>query len=63
MSRWTTQDIPDLSERIAVVTGANAGLGLETARVLCAYELHHRLQAARLWRLSEQLTDVSYTIG
>ena len=33
---WTSADIPDLSGRIAVVTGANGGLGLETARALAA---------------------------
>jgi NAD(P)-dependent dehydrogenase (short-subunit alcohol dehydrogenase family) len=32
--RWTAVDVPDQSGRIAVVTGANAGLGLATARVL-----------------------------
>jgi NAD(P)-dependent dehydrogenase (short-subunit alcohol dehydrogenase family) len=31
---WTTADIPDLTGRTAVVTGANGGLGLETARAL-----------------------------
>jgi NAD(P)-dependent dehydrogenase (short-subunit alcohol dehydrogenase family) len=31
---WTAADIPDQSGRTAVVTGASAGLGLETARVL-----------------------------
>jgi NAD(P)-dependent dehydrogenase (short-subunit alcohol dehydrogenase family) len=33
---WTTTDIPDLAGRTAVVTGANGGLGLETARALAA---------------------------
>ena len=31
---WTIDDIPDQTGRIAVVTGASAGLGAETARVL-----------------------------
>ncbi len=34
--RWTTDDIADLTGRTAVVTGANTGLGLETARELAA---------------------------
>ncbi len=33
-SRWTADDIPDQAGRLAVVTGANSGLGLITAREL-----------------------------
>ena len=34
MSRWTEADIPDQSGRTVLVTGANSGLGLQTALVL-----------------------------
>jgi NAD(P)-dependent dehydrogenase (short-subunit alcohol dehydrogenase family) len=35
-SRWSTADIPPQTGRTAVVTGANSGLGLATARALAA---------------------------
>jgi NAD(P)-dependent dehydrogenase (short-subunit alcohol dehydrogenase family) len=33
-SQWTTQDISNLAEKIAVVTGANSGIGYEMVRAL-----------------------------
>ena len=33
---WSVADVPDLAGRRAVVTGANAGLGLEIVHVLAA---------------------------
>jgi NAD(P)-dependent dehydrogenase (short-subunit alcohol dehydrogenase family) len=37
---FTTADIPDLSGKVAVITGANGGLGLETASALAAKGAH-----------------------
>ena len=40
MSNWTTADIPDQTGRVAVITGANTGLGYETAAALAARGAH-----------------------
>ena len=34
--RWTADDVPDQTGKVALVTGANSGIGLEAARVLAA---------------------------
>jgi len=38
--RWTAADVPDQSERVAVITGANSGIGFEAAAVLADRGAH-----------------------
>ena len=45
---WTISDIPDLSGKVAVVTGANSGLGFESAKALAGAGAHVIMAARSL---------------
>jgi NAD(P)-dependent dehydrogenase (short-subunit alcohol dehydrogenase family) len=59
---WGVADIPDQSGRTAVVTGANGGLGLETARALAAAGADVVMAARNQQRASEAKGQIQVTV-
>jgi NAD(P)-dependent dehydrogenase (short-subunit alcohol dehydrogenase family) len=61
MANWTTTDIPDQTGRTAVVTGANTGLGYETAAALAAKGAHVVLAVRNLDKGKEAARRIEQT--
>src|ERR1700730_16323351 len=59
MAKWTTADIPDQTGRIAVITGANTGLGYETASALAQRGAHVVLAVRNLDKGKEAATRIT----
>jgi len=55
---WTAADIPDQTGRTTVVTGANGGLGLETARALAAAGAHVVMAARNHEKAEAAVADI-----
>jgi NAD(P)-dependent dehydrogenase (short-subunit alcohol dehydrogenase family) len=60
---WSATDIPDQSGRVAVVTGANGGLGLETTRELARKGAHVVMAVRNEHRAQEAVVDIRATVA
>ncbi len=59
---WSAKDIPDLTGRVAVVTGGNGGLGLETCRALAAHGALVIMGARNLDKADEAAKSILATV-
>jgi NAD(P)-dependent dehydrogenase (short-subunit alcohol dehydrogenase family) len=59
---WSATDIPDQTGRVAVVTGANGGLGLETARQLARKGAHVVMAVRNQQKAQEAVTDIQASV-
>jgi NAD(P)-dependent dehydrogenase (short-subunit alcohol dehydrogenase family) len=59
---WSATDIPDQTGRTAVVTGANGGLGLETARELARKGAHVVMAVRNQQKAQEAVIDITASV-
>ncbi|MBY0290347.1 MAG: SDR family NAD(P)-dependent oxidoreductase [Mycobacteriaceae bacterium] len=60
-AKWTAADIPDQSGRVAIVTGANSGLGYDTAALLAGKGAHVVMAVRNLGKGNEALQRIQGT--
>jgi NAD(P)-dependent dehydrogenase (short-subunit alcohol dehydrogenase family) len=58
---WTTTDIPNLTGKTAVVTGANSGLGLESAKALSGAGAHVVMAARNQEKAQAAFDEITAT--
>jgi NAD(P)-dependent dehydrogenase (short-subunit alcohol dehydrogenase family) len=58
MATWTVADMPDQSDRIAVITGGNSGLGFQTAVALAAKGAHVVLAVRNIEKGNEAVARI-----
>ncbi len=59
---WSATDIPDQRGRVAVVTGANGGLGLETARELARKGAHVVMAVRNQQKAQDAVADIQTSV-
>jgi NAD(P)-dependent dehydrogenase (short-subunit alcohol dehydrogenase family) len=60
---WTAKDIPDQTGKTAIVTGANSGIGLETARALADKGANVIMACRNLEKARQAEADIRSTVS
>jgi NAD(P)-dependent dehydrogenase (short-subunit alcohol dehydrogenase family) len=60
---WTTDNIPSQHNRIAIVTGANSGIGFETAKALAEKDATVILACRNLEKAAQAATQIRQAVG
>ena len=60
---WIEQNIPDLTGKVAVITGANSGLGFEAAKVLAAKGAHVVLAVRDVEKGKQAAGEIKRTVA
>ena len=61
-NHWTADDIPDQTGRVAVVTGANSGIGFETAKALADKGATIVMACRNLDKANAAASDIKQTV-
>ncbi|KAF9484233.1 NAD(P)-binding protein [Pholiota conissans] len=62
-SKFTSDDIPDLSGKVIIVTGGNSGIGKETAKALLAHNAKVYIAARNPERVKQAIDDLKQQTG
>ncbi|KAH6912192.1 hypothetical protein BKA70DRAFT_1422911 [Coprinopsis sp. MPI-PUGE-AT-0042] len=62
-SKFSTDDIPDLTGKVVIVTGANAGVGKETAKALLAKNAKVYMAGRNAQKLAEAIKELRAATG
>jgi len=61
-SKWTQNDIPDLTGKVVIITGANSGLGLESTKTLAAKGATVVMACRNLDKAKQAQAEVQQTV-
>ncbi|TDL20585.1 NAD(P)-binding protein [Rickenella mellea] len=62
-SKFQVQDIPDLTGKVVIVTGGNAGIGKETVKALLEHNAKVYVAARNKWKAEEAIRDLEMLTG